>query len=63
MSTMAEYRLACWRHGFLDSGYVERSPHRQLQALIRYRGAEADAIERWLILCDIRAMLAEETVP
>jgi hypothetical protein len=52
------YRLACWHHGFI--GRAGDHPFRTLQALIRFRAADAWAIERWLILCDIRAELAAE---
>lgn len=54
------YRVACFRHGLI--GKVEPHPLRRIQALIRFRAAEAESIERWLILCDIRAMLAAEHV-
>jgi hypothetical protein len=58
MSEETNYRLACWRHGFI--GRTEVHPLRQVQALIRARGAEANAVERWLVLGNIRAEMAEE---
>lgn len=54
------YRLELFRHGFIGS--VEPHPLRRIQALIRHRAAEAEAIDRWLLLGDIRAILAQELV-
>lgn len=51
------YRLLCWKHGILGQR-TEAHPLRRVQALIRHRGAEADAIMRWVILCDMRADVA-----
>jgi hypothetical protein len=56
--TMTSYRLECWRLGLL--GQTEAHPLRRIQALIRHRAADADAIARWLILCDIKADLAAD---
>lgn len=50
---MTGLRYEYWRHGFI--GKIEPHPLRRIQAMIRARAAEADAIERRLILCDIRA--------
>ena len=57
---MESYRLQHWRLGFI--GIIEVDPRRRVQALIRARGAEAEAIERWLILCDIKAILDDRTI-
>jgi hypothetical protein len=54
----AGYRLECWRCGIIGP---EPHPLRVIQAMLRARAAEADAIERWLILQDIRAFLADDT--
>lgn len=54
------YRLECWKHGFL--GKTEAHPLRQIQALIRARAADAAAIERFLILCDIKLELDDDEV-
>jgi hypothetical protein len=50
------YRFELWRYGFI--GKTEANPRRVIQALLRHRAADSWAIERWLILCDIRAELA-----
>jgi hypothetical protein len=51
------YRLETWRYGFIGNN-AESNPRRAIQALLRHRAADSWAIERWLILCDIRADLA-----
>lgn len=56
---MSGYRIACWQHGLI--GKAEVHPLRRIQAMLRFRAAEADAIERWLVLCDIKAELAADT--
>jgi hypothetical protein len=48
-----------WRYGFIGNK-TEGNPRRSIQALIRFRAADAWAIERFLILNDIRAELAAE---
>jgi hypothetical protein len=53
------YRLALWRYGFIGNN-AEAQPRRAIQALIRFRAADAWAIERFFILTDIRAELAAE---
>jgi hypothetical protein len=52
------YRFELWRYGFIGTSTAV-DPRRAIQALIRHRAADSWAIERWLILCDIRADLAE----
>ncbi len=54
------YRAQCFRHGFI--GTAEAHPLRRIQALIRQRGWEAEAIERFWIMTDIRAGLEPRTV-
>jgi hypothetical protein len=53
------YRFELWRYGFIGNK-TEGNPRRSIQALIRFRAADAWAIERFLILNDIRAELAAE---
>jgi hypothetical protein len=53
------YRLECWRYGFIGQN-TEVHPLRRVQALIRFRAADSWAIDRFLILCDIRAEIADE---
>lgn len=50
--------LNLWYHGFI--GKIEVSPHRQIQGLIRARGADMAEIES--ILRTIRAKLREDTM-
>lgn len=52
------YRLELWRCGIIGS---EPHPLRVIQAMLRRRAAEAEAVERWLILNDIRCFLADDT--
>ncbi len=52
------YRLELWRLGFLGRGVV--SPYRLIQALLRARASDADALERWrqsVEVLDIRSDL------
>lgn len=58
---MTTYRLECWRHGFIGNR-ADAQPRRALQALLRFRAADAWAIDRFLLLADIRAELAAERV-
>ena len=54
------YRALCFQHGFL--GQTEVHPLRRIQALIRRRGEEAEAIERFWIMTAIRAELEPRTL-
>ena len=54
------YRLLCFQYGFI--GKTEAHPLRRVQALIRRRGEEAEAIERFWIMTDIRAELEPRTL-
>lgn len=56
---MSGYCLSLFRYGFTGTA-GEAHPLRRVQALIRHRAHEAEAIERWLIINDIRAFLADE---
>ena len=53
------YRFELWRYGFIGNK-AEANPRRSIQALIRFRAADTWAIDRFLILNDIRAELAAE---
>jgi hypothetical protein len=55
MSGEGGYRLACWRAGFLGKG--EADPYRRIQALIRFRSAEARGVQA--IMEEIRDMLMD----
>ncbi len=57
---MNNYQLECFRHGF--TGKTEPHPLRRVQALIRAHSADAEAIARWLVICDIKAELAAEII-
>jgi hypothetical protein len=50
---MPGYALACWHAGLI--GKAEAHPLRRIQALLRFRAADPEAIER--IHCEIRAEL------